>query len=222
MTRGILYITFPGDKPTSQMLARSIASVAKVHPELPHHVATMESGTLLDKSKMFDLSPYDETLFLDADTVVLDRLDYGFDKAAKHGIAISICECPWARRYRDFTGDDIEYNTGVIFFTRSAKPVFDSWQELAWKIDSSILFHGDNGLSRMPFNDQASFALAIEHLGFNPWILPLNWNFRPLWHRTAFGQVKIWHDYDPVPSGLLNWNDTQTKTEAIVSCMRLA
>ncbi len=221
MTRGVLYVTFPGDKPTGEMLDRSVASVKKIHPELPHTVVALESGTLLDKSRMFDLSPYDETLFLDADTVVLDRLDYGFDKAARHGIACSICECPWARRYAGFASDDIEYNTGVIFFVKAIKPVFDVWKALAWKIDSSIIFNGEGGRSRMPANDQAGFALAIEHLGFNPWILPLNWNFRHRWHRMAFGVVKIWHDYDPVPSGLLNWNESQTGPESIISCMQL-
>ncbi len=49
-------------------------------------------NTLNQKATMFDLSPFDETLFLDLDTVVLGRLDFGFQKAQQFGLAIAICE----------------------------------------------------------------------------------------------------------------------------------
>src|SRR5262249_10934835 len=76
-------------------------------------------------------SPFDETLFLDADTVVLDRLDFGFDQAQRFGLACSICECPWSRRYRGLPKDDgVEYNTGVLFFTRSVQALFSRWTRL--------------------------------------------------------------------------------------------
>jgi hypothetical protein len=82
MTRGVLYITWPGEGRMPAMLARSRESLAKVHPELPVHVAELPDGsTLLDKARMYDLSPFDQTLFLDADTVVMGNLDYGFEKA---------------------------------------------------------------------------------------------------------------------------------------------
>jgi hypothetical protein len=65
---------------------------------------------------MMELSPFEETLYLDADTVVLDRLDFGFEQAARFGVACCICECPWARRYRGLPNDDgVEYSTGVLF-----------------------------------------------------------------------------------------------------------
>src|SRR5690606_387046 len=69
----------------------------------------------------------------------------------------------------------------------------------AKEIDSSVRFHDDYGeLKTQPVNDQAGLAKAIEDTGFNPFILPLNWNFRPKWHRSFVGPIKIWHDYaDP-------------------------
>ena len=54
-------------------------------------------------------------------------------------------------------------------------------------------------VGRMPYNDQASFAVAVERLQFNPFVLPLNWNFRPIWQRSFFGPLKIWHDYNDAP-----------------------
>ena len=93
--RGIIYITW-GDKP-DRVHQRSINSVARLHGELPIHVVRLpEKATLLEKSRMFDLTPFEETLYLDADTVVLARLDFGFDKAVRQGLACEICECPWA------------------------------------------------------------------------------------------------------------------------------
>lgn len=205
MTRGILSIYW-GDE-SKLPIERLKTSVKKFHPELPHEIVKVDApsgvpSSLNQKAAMLDLSPFDETLFLDLDTVVLGNLDFGFQKAKQFGLAIAICEAPWGKRYPNiFTGDEIEYNTGVIFFTKAAKTVFDKWKELSTTVDSSILGVSEQGLYKMNANDQGSFALAIEKTGFNPFVLPLNWNFRPIWQRSFFGPIKIWHDYaDPPPS----------------------
>jgi hypothetical protein len=204
MTRGILSIYW-GDE-SKFPIERLKASVKKFHPELQHEIIKVEApsgdtSSLNKKAAMLDLSPFDETLFLDLDTVVLGRLDFGFEKAAQYGIALAICETPWGRRYpKIFQGDQIEYNTGVIFFTKQVKAVFDQWKVLAGSIDSSIPYVQNGQILTMPANDQGSFALAIEKTKFNPFVLPLNWNFRPIWHKSFFGPIKIWHDYsDPPP-----------------------
>lgn len=203
MSRGIISIYW-GDE-AKLPIERLKASVKKFHPNLPHEIIKVEApsgdpSSLNKKAAMLELSPFDETLFLDLDTVVLGNLNFGFEKAKKFGIAISICESPWGRRYpKIFSGDEVEYNTGVIFFTKNAKVVFDKWMELAKTIDSSILGIAENGIYRMSANDQGSFALAVEETGFNPFILPLNWNFRPIWHKSFFGPIKIWHDYTDPP-----------------------
>ena len=204
MSRGVVSIYW-GDE-SKLPIDRLKASVKKFHPELPHEVIKVDApggdfSSLNRKSSMFDLSPFDETLFLDLDAVVLSRLDFGFEKANQFGMALSICESPWGRRYpKIFIGDEIEYNTGVIFFTKSSKIVFDKWKELSGVIDSSMIGIKDGVVYNMSANDQGSFALAIEQTGFNPFVLPLNWNFRPIWHRSFFGPIKIWHDYtDPPP-----------------------
>lgn len=214
-TRGVLYIVWGNYD--ADVLARSRSSLAAVHPELPVEVAELPSdSTLLDKARMLDLTPFDETLFLDADTVVLDDLNYGYHQAQRFGLACSICECPWARRYGGLTGDLVEYNTGVLFFTKAAQPVFETWRDCAEEIDSSIVFHNGDTLARMPLNDQAGFAKAVDDTGFRPFVLPYNWNFRPQWHKSWFGPIKIWHDYADVPEDLRRHNAEQAAPDSIV------
>jgi hypothetical protein len=221
MSKGVLYMVW-GDK-IEQVLQRSIASVKEFHPELPHEVVRLPSDTdghkgLLEKPRMMDLTPFDETLFLDADTVVLDRLDFGFAQASRFGLACSICECPWARRYRGLPKDDaIEYNTGVLFFNRSADAVFKRWQELASTVDSSTVFvMADGRVATMNYNDQCSFAKAVAEWTRPPFVLPQNWNFRPGFHLSFFGPIKIWHDYGDPPASFKQLNAYYRKPDSII------
>ena len=102
--RGVLYMTWGNEPRTARALRRSIESLRRWHPELPVETVTGEDRGpfegLLQKAAMLERSPFEETLFLDADTVVLGRLDFGFEKARQFGLACCICECPWAKRYR--------------------------------------------------------------------------------------------------------------------------
>ena len=219
--RGVVYMVWGDDDKTRRALERSRQSVQAVHPELPFEVIQVEADDpikgLLAKSSVFRRSPFRETLYLDADTVVLGSLDFGFRKAQDFGLACCICECPWARRYGGIQGEMIEYNTGVLFFGERAKPVFESWERLAPQLDSSIIFLDPQGQRlRMPYNDQCSFAAAIEETRFAPFILPLNWNFRPKWHLSFFGPVKIWHDYLEVPPFFAEAGKYYSRPDAVI------
>ncbi len=220
-TRGALYVIW-GDynKPA---LDRSLASLRAFHPDLPVHVKSLQpDATLLDKAGMFDMSPFDETVFLDVDTVVMGNLEFGFTKARQFGCAVCICECPWARRYGSLEGDMVEYNTGVLFFNQFAKPLFGLWKELAPKVDSSITFVVDGEPGRMPLNDQAGFALAVEQSGQLPFVLPHNWNFRPKWQKSWYGPLKIWHDYGDPPEALAAHNLSQSDPANVLLSSSLA
>jgi lipopolysaccharide biosynthesis glycosyltransferase len=218
--RGVLYIVW-GEKGEA-VLQRSKDSLARFHPELPVEVVRLQSAAdpiemLLKKAEMFEMSPFEETLFLDADTVVMGKLDYAFEKARQFGLACCICECPWARRYqKSRMGDRIEYNTGVLFFTPKAKPIFDAWKDHAGKIDSSIVFVQNEKLVEMSHNDQASFAMAVDSAGTAPFVLPLNWNFRPGWYRSFFGPIKIWHDYAAPPKYFDDLNAYYQREDAVI------
>jgi hypothetical protein len=216
--RGVLYIVW--GKNNKAVLERSIMSLRRIHPELPHKVIELpETATLLDKAAMAEMTPYESTLFLDLDTVVMDRLDFGFEQAERVGLACCICECPWARRYGGLQnrGDIIEYNTGVLFFTGKSRPVFDEWKANVG-MDSSIKFFppNSNQVHMMPSNDQGPFALAVDKTGFVPFVLPMNYNFRPAWHFSFFGPMKIWHDYRDPPNGLAEYSRDQAKAENVI------
>ncbi|MBV8032859.1 MAG: hypothetical protein JO035_15200 [Betaproteobacteria bacterium] len=214
--RGVLYVYW-GDR-VEPFVQRSIESVHRHHPELPVHVEQLPSGSsYLDKARMLELSPFQETLFLDVDSVVLGRLDFGFEKAARFGLACCINECPWARRYAGLSGDLVEYNTGVVFFTRKAAPLFSAWLEACKSPRNSSIWHLAHGhVAQMPLADQGPFAKAVEDTAFPVYVLPSNWNYRPLWQKSFFGPIKIWHDYGDVPAVVLEANTYYETPGAIV------
>jgi len=219
--RGVLYLWW-GERARA-VQARSEASLREHHPELPvHSLQLPETANMLHKARMLMHSPFEETLFLDVDTVVMGRLDFAFDKAARHGLACCINENPWAGRAADprLQGDMIEYNSGAMFFTRQAQPVFDRWRSLAAGVDSRVRYHmtvDDRVVEDVADGlDQPSLALAIEELGFAPFVLPLNWNFRPKWHVTWYGPIKIWHAYPAPPPAIHAWNADQTRPDRII------
>jgi hypothetical protein len=205
--RGVLYIIWGGEAEAA--MQRSLASLNEIHPELPHHIVRLPPRehpleNILEKSKMMSLSPFAETLFLDADTIVLGRLDYGFEQAARFGLAVALCEAPFGRRYPTLPQDDaVEYNTGVVFFTRKAEAVFRRWEELSPQIDSSLPFANELGSGLQQYNDQCAFVRAVAEWDRAPFVLPLNWNFRPGFYWTWFGPIKIWHGYEPVPPSIM-------------------
>ena len=208
--RGALYLVW-GDAADAP-LRRSLASLARFHPELPVEIVRLEprsSQPLFAKAALGELSPFGETLFLDADTVVLGRLDYGFAKAARHGLACCLSPFAWARRHAGVEGDAVEYNTGVLFFTEKAGPLFARWHELA-----ASCGEGAAPAAKKTENDQGPFARATEETGFCPFVLPPNWNFRPQWQDAFFGPIKIWHDYADPPQRLLEINRLYDRPDA--------
>ncbi len=225
MNRGILYLVWKGECDPTEVLNRSVASIKHWHPDLPYKIVEMPTGSnLLCKSQMFDLSPFDETLFLDADTTVLGKLDYGFIKMQQHGIACCINANPWQRRYYKIEQhpDEVEYSSGVVFFDKrpGVAKVFDRWKA-NHSFDSSSLFMATEGVRRQTYNDQALFTLAIQQEQFNPFILPLNWNLYPKWQKHFWGEVKIFHGYDDIPESLLAWNEKQRAPGAVIQCVAL-
>ncbi len=221
--RGVIYTIWGNGAKYEQALERSRRSLTAVHPELPVEVIRCDadsssSRALLEKTHMFATSPFEETLYLDIDTVVLDRLDFGFEKARGFGLACCINECPWARRYTGLRDrrSAIEYNTGVLFFSRSARPVFEAWERLAPTLDSSIQLIRNGQLGHMAFNDQGAFTAAVEECKFNPFVLPLNWNFRPEYHYSFFGPIVIWHEYAEVPPSIIELNRYYQRSDSVI------
>jgi hypothetical protein len=199
LKRGVLYIVW-GDK-IETLLQRSIASVKKFYPDLPIEIRRPDGQLgLLEKAEWMLSSPFETTLYLDADTVIVGNLDQAFDTAEMHGLACCICECPWMRRY-GIRGDLLEYNTGVLFFTNAyiVTKVFKRWRGLASEPPASNCLDVDGTRLTGPCDDQYGFARAVHEVGMHPFILPLNYNYRPRFQRTFFAPLKIWHSPTDVP-----------------------
>jgi hypothetical protein len=196
--RGALYIVW-GDR-VDGLLRRSLAALNQVHPELPVEVVRLSNNNdgFHAKSRMFSLSPFSETVFLDADTVVLRRLDFAFEKAARFGLACCMAPMTWAAvtGYSSVESGTIMYNTGVVFFSERSKAVFDLWEKLS------------SGPQPSDYWDQGPFALAVERLETSPFILPPNWNFMPAIHRQIVGSVTIWHAKSNPPPGIGSLDET--------------
>jgi hypothetical protein len=227
-SRGALYVVWEPAAPRADgfrigpYLERAVASFKQFHPELPHHVVTLPKGsTLHDKAGMFDHKPFETTVFLDADTVVLGRLDHGFEMAERFGIAQAHCVNPWLRRYASVSDDAIEYNTGVMFFTDAARPIFDAWKQLSPQLDSSTHFVRGGQILRSPRDDQLSYSQAMRQAARPPFILPHNWNFTPPHHHTFFGPLKVWHNYADVPPIVREINRYYEQPEAVIQFHQL-
>jgi len=190
--RGVVYLIWnrPAIEDELQVSIRSVERAG-----LPYRIFEGDSSgedwdrNHSQKASIYDLSPFDETLFLDSDTEILGGdLGFGFGKAAKHGIAMCLNPASLACRSGNkggFSPHAIEYNTGVIFFRKSpdVEAVFNSWKKHINITDA----------------DQPGFAKAMDETDFNPYVLPNNWNFRAGQDHQCFGPVNIWHSRRAIP-----------------------
>lgn len=160
-------------------------------------------GGLLRKAEMMRFLPdgYDSFLFLDSDTVVVEDISLGFEKAERFDIAVAPAPHYSLDSFWGFEGimraegvrcsGQLQYNTGVIFFQKSpaVAAVFNCWEELAAR-------HGaEFG------NDQPFFTLAMELLDFNPYTLSISYNYRAFGDAIS-GLLRIWHSHGEMPEGI--------------------
>ena len=216
--RGVLYIAWEAaDQAQTALLARAVASLAEVHPELPYRIVRLP-GTRphVEKATLGDTTPFATTLYLDADSVVLDRLDFGFEMAERYGLACCHGENPWRRRFVGITGDAVDYDTGVLFFGAAAKPMLDAWKALAPLLDAPVNYVEDRQVRHAPPDDRLAFGEALARGAVAPFILPPNWSLRPPWQRSFFGPPKIWHGTGAPPDGLAQLRQYYARPDAIV------
>ncbi len=147
---------------------------------------------------------YDSYLFLDSDTVVIEDISFGFEKAEIHGIALATAthyslDHFWnagdvMRKEELGESGQLQYNSGVMFFALTDRviDVFNQWRELAeWY------------RNEMFDDDQSLLSIAMEKLNFSPYTLSRNYNYRYLEKRIPgepiSGVVRIWHSHSKVP-----------------------
>lgn len=194
MSRGVLYLAW-GTK-CREELKRSQHSVDRF--DLAHHaVEGSVSHALGQKTGIYDASPFDLTLFLDTDTVLLDDPSFGFEMAERYGLCVVIAPASNATLHFQIEGapaDLVQYNTGVIFFKKGdrVRALFEAWSRYCPPAEP---------------NDQPGFARAVYETGFNPFVLPLAWNYRAEYGQgPIFGPIKVWHSRRPLPKNIHQYN----------------
>ena len=151
--------------------------------------AKNELNGLANKVDIYKEAEFDTNCFLDIDTEIRQPLDFGFEMAERHKMAVVIapaCSAIDARpKVKGIPDGMPQYNTGVIFFKKcpEVEAVFDRWREIV------------EANPQCAKNDQPAFALAIHQLGFNPFCLPRNFNYRAKVRMEGLihGHIKILH-----------------------------
>lgn len=165
--------------------------------------APFTTGGFLRKTEMINYLPheYDVYLFLDSDTIVIEDISLGFDKAEKFSIAVSPAPHYSLDQFWNFdrimTAEGVpckgqlQYNTGVIFFrnTAAVRTIFRRWMDLAVRYQKQFS------------NDQPFFTLAMEQLDFNPYTLSISYNYRGFGDAIS-GIVRIWHSHGEPPANI--------------------
>jgi hypothetical protein len=154
--RGVLYVAYG---PAAIYEAeRSILSLKRYHPAWPVLVVgekRLQGAKFIKvpddndkapgrwaKVRLDQFSPFDDTLFLDADTRVYGKLDIGFDLLAAGWELVMIASGPQAEealghlcqkeRYETLTEtvDPLQLNTGVMWFRKCERVgrLFDEWR----------------------------------------------------------------------------------------------
>jgi hypothetical protein len=208
-TNGAIYI-LTQDERYVDLALESIGSLKRAMPDLPVTVFSqfvMNSPLVerilpvqptcdgfYDKTKLMQESPYDRTLFIDADIFVVepfpelfDLLDR-FDCAATHEEYLNT---DWSKRYprRDIPSTFPEFNTGILLFKRSAQMngLLKEWETLYARY-----------LEEKPdqqINDQPFFRVALYHSEARVATLTREYNCKFRGQGYLNGPVKILHGH---------------------------
>jgi hypothetical protein len=209
MPSGAIYILTQNERYVDLAL-QSVASLKRAMPDLPVTVFSQFpiSSPLIervvpvqpthdgfyDKTRLMRESPYDRTIFIDADILVVepfpelfDLLDR-FDCAATHEEYV---DTDWFQRYprSDIPSSFPEFNTGLLLFKRSPQmdSVLKEWdalyaQFIKEKPDQQI-------------NDQPFFRVAIYHSEARVATLTREYNCKFRGQGYLNGPVKLLHGH---------------------------
>jgi hypothetical protein len=215
MSIGVVYVAFGA--PYLAMALRSAESLRRYDPEVPAYIITNVCDAVADwngrdrqwtyvqnttdqnrlyKTDLFNLSPYDNTIYLDCDTLVTKS----FCKQAEQFLEFfDLCirmypfgANPWARKAEHMVGpgsnlkvrDLPHWNSGVLFFKKNAKTqeFFRLWSASLVRLNSGV--------------DQSALVDAILQSNVRMLSLDARWNCLstekyPFTHRRS--HIKILH-----------------------------
>lgn len=203
--QGALYVAY-GDA-ARRLCARSIETLRGYAPELPVVVVSdapvagaelllrpdADPGARTWKTQMYTLSPFVDTLFLDADTEVVSDPAAGFGLLRWFEVVMAqdenrrLADCVWTGHIPEeraatlaelgLDGDWLYYNTGAIFWKRTARTeaLFAAWYT-EWQ--------------RWRLHDQMAFARALYTHPVRLATMRETWNTRKR-PRATF----VWHNH---------------------------
>ena len=220
MSKG--YIIFAhGDKfvKMAQLLERSIKATQTINNVT---IVECSSNIMLERTRVYELSPYDETVILDADMLFLDNIDHWWNHLAKFPLLITnkinnyrgelVTNSPY--RITFVSNDLPSCYTAFAYFNRNPQAeeffkvltdVVANWDHWSWKYT--------------PVKRQATssidiaMGIAVAHMGIHPFtpldyptfthMKPENWKtYQTL--DVQPGQVKI-GNY--IQTGILHYVD---------------
>ena len=209
MSNGAIYILTQNERYVNLAL-QSIASVKRAMPDLPVTVFSQFPLTsplvervipvqsthygFYDKTRVMRESPYDRTLFIDADILVVEPfpelfalLDQ-FDCAATHEEYVNT---DWLNGFprSDIPSSFPEFNTGILLFKRSPPmdTVLQQWEAL---YEQHLKEKPDQ-----PINDQPFFRVALYHSQARVATLTREYNCKFRGQGYLNGPVKILHGH---------------------------
>ena len=209
MQNGAIYILTQNDRYVNLAL-QSIASVKRVMPDLPVTVFSQFpiSSPLIervisvqpaqdgfyDKTRIMRDSPYERTMFIDADIFVVEPFPELFELLDRFDIAATHEEyvnTDWFHRYprKDIPTSFPEFNTGIMVFKRG--PQIDALMK-DWEGLYAAYLAEKPG---QPINDQPFFRAAIYYSEARVATLTREYNRKFRGQGYLNGAVKILHGH---------------------------
>lgn len=148
----------------------------------------------VDKIANMRRSPFERTIFLDADTFVTANITHMLELLDQYDLAASFAQ--GRRRYED-PGVPLafcEFNTGVVAWRSSERTAafMESWQEtyLAWEREPPFPQAGQARVA-----DQPAFRHCVWANRMRVMVLPPEFNYRPGVPGAVVGRVRVIHGF---------------------------
>lgn len=180
MSEGVVYVAF-GENAEAAM-GESLATLRKVHPDISTFVIDEDTfdgdpgfGARWAKLHVDKLTPFDKTLYLDADTLIHQRINRGFEILDDWDLVLTASINQGADSLRHLGEEErlytqrelgeafpLQLQLGVFYFDRYAcRDLFRSWRE-EWR--------------RYRGQDQGAFLRALYENPVKYWLLGRPYN----------------------------------------------
>ncbi len=145
------------------------------------------------KSMMGELTPFDQTLYLDCDVVLLShRLTYAWRLLEQDGGLVMAIgrSVVGGKRFEKYGLDSgaTYHNTGVVFFdTRKTARLFKEWKSVCLE-------------SETEYSDEYLLNALLYERNYPVASLPPAWNLRTAKPYPFLKHLRIWHSSDSTPA----------------------